>query len=372
MVSLPAHAPSPTPRTAADSLGAPPARPSRFAALRGQEYRRFWLAALVNDIGGWLLFAAQGWLLIRLNGQVEIGALFLALRLAPKLLLGLPAGALSDRIGALRVLRAARFAGVIPALVIALAAVAGELTVNVVLVSAALAAAVQAFDQPAHRSLVHTYAPGPLLLGGVALSAMAATVSTLVGPLLITLLLAGPGLLWAFLLQALLAVASGAILLRNRGGLTPTPRAKATVGGDCWVALRYLASTPALLLLMLLAGSPGMLDRVLTMAMPGFARGHGGSTGMALVFLAPAAGALLGGSLLTLFGSGLQRLLPLALGSSSVAMVSVGLLATTRLFVLSLVLFLLLGAAKAAFSVTMMAAVQRRVPEHARARMLAL
>lgn len=362
----------PRTRTDAQTAHSSRIRLSRFAALHGEEYRRFWLAALTNDVGGWLLFAAQGWLLLRLGGHAELGALFLALRLAPKVLLGIPAGALSDRIGALRVLRAARFAGVIPAMVVALAASTEHLTLNVVLISAALAAAVQAFDQPAHRSLVHTYAPGPLLVGGVALSAMAATIAGLIGPLLIALLIAGPGLLWAFPAQAVLAIASGVVLLRNRGGLAPAPRVKATVGGDCWMALRYLASTPALLLLMLLAGSPGMLDRVLTMAMPGFARGHGGAVGMVLVFLAPAAGALLGGSLLTLFGSGLQRLLPLALGSSSVAMVSVGLLATTRLFLLSLVLFLLLGAAKAAFSVTMMAALQRRVPEHARARMLAL
>ena len=44
----------------------------------------------------------------------------------------------------------------------------------------------------------------------------------------------------------------------------------------------------------------------------------------------------------------------------------------TRLFVLSLVLFLVLGAAKAAFSIAVMSALQRRVPEHARGRLLAL
>jgi hypothetical protein len=65
-------------------------------------------------------------------------------------------------------------------------------------------------------------------------------------------------------------------------------------------------------------------------------------------------------------------LLPLALGSSSVAVVSVGLLATTQMFLLSLVLFLILGAAKTAFNVAVMSALQRRVPDHARGRLLAL
>jgi hypothetical protein len=93
---------------------------------------------------------------------------------------------------------------------------------------------------------------------------------------------------------------------------------------------------------------------------------------MALLFLAPATGALIGGSLLAWVGGELRRLLPLALGSSSVAVMSVSLLATTRFFLLSLLLFLLLGAAKAAFSVAVMSALQRRVPDHARGRILAL
>jgi hypothetical protein len=90
------------------------------------------------------------------------------------------------------------------------------------------------------------------------------------------------------------------------------------------------------------------------------------------MLLAPATGALLGGSLLAWLGGEVRRLMPLALGSSSVAVVSVGLLATSRLFILSLLLFLILGAAKAAFSVAVMSALQRRVPDHARGRLLSL
>jgi hypothetical protein len=180
------------------------------------------------------------------------------------------------------------------------------------------------------------------------------------------------GLLWAFAALVLLAAASGCVLLgiddeRTAPAATPRP-----VGRDCWVAIRYLASAPVLLALMLLANSPGMLDRLLTLLAPTYAGGQGGNAGLTLLFLAPATGALLGGSLLAYIGGEVRRLLPLALGSSSVAVVSVGLLATTQMFLLSLVLFLILGAAKTAFSVAVMSALQRRVPDHARGRLLAL
>jgi hypothetical protein len=141
------------------------------------------------------------------------------------------------------------------------------------------------------------------------------------------------------------------------------------MGQECWAGLRYLLTTPPIIALLVLVSSPAMLDRLLTFVTPEYAHG-GGAAGMTLLFLAPATGALIGGSLLAWIGGEVRRLLPLALGSSSVAVVSISLLATTRLFLLSLVLFLLLGAAKTAFSVTVMAALHRRVPDHARGRVL--
>src|SRR5262245_23230905 len=93
----------------------------RFAVLRLPAFRRLWVSGLANGIGGWLAFAAQGWLLLDLTAPADRPRtllLFLALRMAPRLLLGLPAGALSDRYGALRLLRLARFGDALPALLI--------------------------------------------------------------------------------------------------------------------------------------------------------------------------------------------------------------------------------------------------------------
>jgi Transmembrane secretion effector len=354
-------------------LPGPFAAAHRFAPLREGEFRRFWYATLVQDIATWLLFAAQGWLLIQLAPRADAVALFLLLRLGPKVVLALPAGALCDRFGALPLLRLARFAGVAPSLFVLAGAAFGRLTVDLILISAVLTAAVMAFDQPAHRMLLHRYAPGNLLVGGVALNTIAATLAALAGPLVLALAVALPGTLWAFPLQALLAAGSGLILLGSRASRAAPVRVSDSVRSDCLEAVRYVVASPALLALILLVGSPGLLERLLTLATPGYAAVHdGGTAGMTLLFLAPATGALLGGSLLAWVGGGSWRLLPVTLGSSTIAAVSVGLLATTPVFFLSLLLFLLLGAAKAVFGIAAMAALQRRAPDHARGRVLAL
>lgn len=345
----------------------------RFPVLHERAYRRFWYAALAHNVAGWLLFATQGWLLLQLTDQPTIVAIFLALRLGVKGLLSMPAGAISDRVGPLPVLRAARFADALSALLILAAAAAGQLTVAVLLLSGTVAAAIHAFDQPAHRSLLHRYAPGDLLVGGVALSATASTLATLLGPLLLVLVASTAGVLWALPLHVLLTVISGVVLLGCRDPRRPAPTHTGRALSGAWGALRILASTPALVALIVLAGSPGLLDRLLALSMPGYAEGRSaGAAGLTLLFLAPAAGALLGSGLLAALSGAMQRLLPLALGSGSAALLSALLLTTTPIFLLSVGLFLLLGAAKAAFSITMMAALQRRVPDHARGRLLAL
>jgi hypothetical protein len=345
---------------------------SRFLLFRNVDYRRFWLAALMDEVAGWLLFVVQGWLLIEFSARPLVIILFFVLRMLPKMLVALPAGAICDRVGPLPVLRAARLAGALPAIVILFAALSDTLSVQVLLLSAALTCLGQAFKRPAYRSLIPAYAPGEQMVGGVALLSTAATLSALASPLLFLAAMALGGALWALPLQALLALGSGLILFRNRPPATSITPAASSVREDCWAALRALISAPGIIALIVLVGSPGMFDRLLTFLTPGYAQGQGeGTTGMALLFLAPATGALIGGSLLAWIGGEVRRLLPLALGSSSVAVVSVSLLATTQLFLLSLLLFLLLGAAKAAFSVAIMSALQRRVPEHARGRMMA-
>lgn len=345
---------------------------TRFRPFHSPDYRRFWLSAMLDDVAGWMLFAVQAWLLIEFTRRPALVVLFFALRMTPKMLVALPAGALCDRIGPLPVLRAARLAGALPALVILIGALAGSLSLPVLMLSALLTCIPQTFERPAHRSLIPAYAPGDRMVGGVALLSTASTLSALISPLLFLSMVAIGGPLAALPLQAALALAAGLILLYSRPPEPAMLARDSSVRHDCWAAVRQLASAPGIIALIVLVSSPGLLDRLLTFVTPGYAENHGGgTTAMTLLFLAPATGALIGGSLLAWIGGEVRRLLPLALGSSSVAVVSVSLLATTRLFLLTLLLFLLLGAAKAAFSVAIMAALQRRVPEHARGRMMA-
>src|SRR6266508_2580007 len=90
----------------------------RFAALHVPAFRHFCLSGLLDDMAGWLLFTAQGWLLINLTHRPQTVVLFFIVRITPKAFVALPAGALCDRVGPLPVLRVARTAGFLPAIII--------------------------------------------------------------------------------------------------------------------------------------------------------------------------------------------------------------------------------------------------------------
>lgn len=344
--------------------------PFRSPALATHDYRWYWYASLTNDIGGTILFAAHGAILFRLDAGPSTFTLMLVLRMLPKAVLGLIGGALSDRSAPIAMLRVARFAGAIPALLCFVPYFGGALSVEVVLLSAALASVISAFDQPPNRTLLYRCAPGPLLISGVAGTNMASTISHLVGAGVFGAFIEYGNPVWLAPLSMALIVASTATLFKISVGREPATRTASSVGRESLAGLRMLLTTPFILALVLLSNSPGLLDRIGTLMLPDYAGNQADGAAMSVLLLAPSTGALLGGSALAWLGGEMRRLMPMALGSSGVAVVSVSLLATTRLFVLTLVLCLVLGAAKSAFSVALNAALQRHVPDHARGRIL--
>src|SRR5262249_57806119 len=129
---------------------APRAAPAGlFALFQDCQYRRFWVATLVHDIASWTLFAAQSWLVVELTHSPQMVALFFVLRLGPRVLVSLPAGALSDRYGPLRMLRLLPLPGAPPPALICPPAVPRRAHGGGVLAAAVLASVVFPLAPPA-------------------------------------------------------------------------------------------------------------------------------------------------------------------------------------------------------------------------------
>ena len=74
-----------------------------FAALRYRDYRLLWIGLLVSNLGTWMQFTAQGYLVSQIAGSPHRAALFLgflgAARAVPVLLLSPVAGVVAARVG---------------------------------------------------------------------------------------------------------------------------------------------------------------------------------------------------------------------------------------------------------------------------------
>ena len=81
-----------------------PGRTSMFAAFRYRDFRLFWIGHTVSNIGTWMEFLGQGWLVVQLaiaDGSPQLAPFYLGLvglaRAIPGLGLSLVAGAVADR-----------------------------------------------------------------------------------------------------------------------------------------------------------------------------------------------------------------------------------------------------------------------------------
>src|ERR1700742_2310838 len=75
-----------------------------FAALSSRSYRIYIGGQSLANTGAWMQSIAQDWLVFSLTRRSTAGGVTMAPRLLPILLLGLPAGALADRLSKRRIL----------------------------------------------------------------------------------------------------------------------------------------------------------------------------------------------------------------------------------------------------------------------------
>src|SRR5205807_7040600 len=100
-----------------------------FEAFAERDYRRFWTAQFVSNIGSWMQGLAQGWLVYRLTDSPFLLGFVAFANSAPSLILMLPAGVLADHLDRLRTFRASQCAQAFTALLIAISIYTGHIAV---------------------------------------------------------------------------------------------------------------------------------------------------------------------------------------------------------------------------------------------------
>jgi MFS family permease len=342
-----------------------------FAALSVRNYRRYYAGQAVSLIGTWMQMTAQSWLVLRLTHSAAALGVVVALQTLPVLLLAPYGGVIADRLDKRKLMILLQSAMGIQALALGLLTVTGTVRVWQIGLLAALLGLNNAFENPARQSFTLEMVGADHLRNAVSLNSVLVNVARTLGPAAAGLLIASVGDGVCFLINAGSFVAVVASLLTmDRAALNPTPptpRAR----GQLREGLRYVRSTPALAVPLLMMAAVGCLTYEFQVSLPVMASHglHAGPTGFGFMTAAMGIGAVVGGLLVAARGKTGVRPLVLAATAFGLAMAMAALAPSLAL---ELVALGLAGGASISFMATGNSTLQLTAAPDMRGRVMSL
>ena len=349
------------------------ALPTGLRAFRHADFRRFFAAQFVAQVGSWMQTVAQSWLVLQLTSSPLKLGLIGTLQFAPILLFSIVSGALADRVRKRRLLLLTQSALMLQAFALAALDRTGQIQYWHVAVLATLYGIANTLDLPARQSFVVEIVGKHDLINAIALNSAVFNGARVVGPAVAGLLVARYGVGIAFLLNGLSFVAVIAALLAIRTEGEPRPRSGDTLGQEILQGIRYAWETPltALVLSLLLVMSLFVIN--FSVLVPLIAREvlHEGAHGFGLLMASLGIGAVAGAVALALGGRGRAPVWLLA-GTALVAAAGVAGLGVVRQFWVASVLLVVEGFAMIVFMASSNTTMQVTVPDALRGRLMGL
>jgi MFS family permease len=199
-----------------------------LAALRFRDYRLLWFGLLVSNLGSWMQFTAQGYLVAQIAGSAHRAALDLgflgAARAIPVLLLSPLAGVVADTLPRRRVLLVTNTTMALAALALALLSTFGRLDLAWLIVIAACNAAANAFDSPVRQSWMPLLVDRAFLGNAIGLNSVAFNAPAVIGPAIAGVLIVWVGVAGSFYVNAVATMAVVVAVAMMRSSPPPTAR----------------------------------------------------------------------------------------------------------------------------------------------------
>ena len=352
---------------------------TRFAALRGPRFRRYWLGSAASVGAFQLLIMGQGWLVYELSGSpLQLGFLGAASSI-PTIIASLAGGVIADRVDRRRLLVAT---SLLTALLLALlAALDGSEVVRVwhVLLIAGTIALVVGFDFPARMAFFPSLVGRSHIMSAVALNAILWQGTRMFLPALGGIVIALSDTWVVFALGAAgFAIMAAVMVSLGPGGDAQVPTGPS--GREFLEGLRFVATERLFLILILMTYATTFFGISYVQLMPAFARLLGvGETGFGLILSSTGIGSVTG----TLIVASLQRspylgrLMLAALGGAALAFLAfnacVALLAGHPAgYPAALLCSVVAAMCTSMFLVSSMTVMQLAVPDRLRGRVMGL
>ena len=341
-----------------------------FRSLRHRDARLFFFGLMVSMIGTWVQMTAMSLLVYELTGSATNVGVSLLCQFLPMLLLGVWAGAVTDRHDKRRITLLTQSLLAVQAALLGTLYLLDVLTLPIVYGLSVVLGIVAAFDNPARRGFVIELVEPSEITNALSLNTAVMTGSRIVGPALAAALRGPLGAGWLFLINAAtFAAILWPLLAMNNIRLSPATRA---VRGGTPVrdALRFITSDRRLLVVFVVFTVVGTFAFNYQVSLLKLAIARFGSESLFGIMLAATGLGSMAGSLITaarprittwwFFGNGA------VLGVSGLA------LAWAPTVWAAILLSIPVGVGGAAFVAAQNAIVQQESPPDMRGRLLAL
>jgi MFS family permease len=280
--------------------------------LRRREFRLLWTGATVSALGDGMSFVALVWLLIERGGTPEAVGWLAAVYTAPVVVGGIAAGIILDRFDRRRVLAADNLIRGVAIASVPLAAALGVLTTGQLFVVAGVYGLLYMTSIAGIPSMIPTLVDGDDLTTANAMESITYGIAGLVGPTLAGLVIAVFGAPTVLALDALTYAVFVVCLLAMRRPAEPAPAWEQAAGPagprpvvpvapppapiGIGPALRFLASSPAILAITIMYMSLNLSGGIGAVVFPIYARDvlAGGAATYGLLLSALTAGELAG------------------------------------------------------------------------------
>jgi len=277
-----------------------------FSSLSIRNYRLYFFGQGISQCGTWMQVVATGWLVLQLTGSGTVLGSVLALMFLP-LLFGAPwGGLLVDRLDKRRILFWTQSSLGILSLLLSIFVFTGTIQIWMVYIFALSTGIVKVFDNPARQTFISEMVGNDQIKNAVSLNSTMVNLARAIGPTIGGVLIAGVGIAFCFLIDALSFVAvlwtlyliRGADLYRSAGVSKERPRLSD--------GFRYVRSEPLISTTLIMMAVIGIFAYEFSVSLPILAQQtfHGDATVYAILTSSFGAGCALGG----IFAAGRHRI----------------------------------------------------------------
>jgi MFS family permease len=323
---------------------------------------------------GWMMRVGAGWLAWELTGSPAWLGIIAAADLMPMLFLAPIAGAWTDRVNPLRLIRIAEAALFVHATLLAVTTYLGLINIELLFALTVFAGTVYPFHSTARQSVIPLTVPREDFPSAIALDSASFHSNRFLGPAIAAFVIPVFGVKGVFFAHMFGSALCLTTLLLLRVAAPDRSKARGTaLFAAVAEGMRYAANNKGLRTMLLLLVVASVCVRPLQDLLPGFAGGvfNAGATGLAWLTSSIGVGAMLGAVFIAARGA-LAGLTSIAmLGYFGTAASALGFVATNNLWI-AVVFSALLGFSLNVMSTSIQALMQLATDDRMRGRVMAL